>query len=139
MENVRFSPVGLILLAAGASRRLGQSKQLLYYEGKTLLRRTAETAVMIGCGPLVVVTGALRHELADELAGLPATLVHTPRWAMGVGTSVGTGLAALQQVCPTVGGGAATGRRPAPSACSIAARAGCRSPGSRGTTSRGGL
>ena len=103
MESSVLPPVGLVLLAAGASRRLGQPKQLLRYAGKSLLRRAAETALATGCGPLVVVSGAWQQELAAELAGLPATLAHNLRWAEGLGTSISTGLTALRQVCPTVG------------------------------------
>ena len=102
MESSVPPPVGLVLLAAGASRRLGQPKQLLRYVGKSLLRRAAETALATGCGPLVVVSGALQEELVEELTSLPATLAHNPRWAQGLGPSVSTGVAALRQVCPTL-------------------------------------
>ena len=50
--------VALLLLAAGASTRMGRPKQLLPYHGRTLLRHAAETALATGCAPIVLVTGA---------------------------------------------------------------------------------
>ncbi|SHK81847.1 nucleotidyltransferase family protein [Hymenobacter psychrotolerans] len=88
----------IILLAAGASTRLGQPKQLLRYQGQTLLRRAAETAVAAAGGaPVVVVTGALHGELLPELAGLPVRVVRCAEWAAGMGASLKTGLQALEQ------------------------------------------
>lgn len=93
-------PTAVILLAAGSSSRLGQPKQLLQYEGKTLLRRAAETAVAAAAGtPVVVVTGALHEELLPELAGLPVLAVQCISWAQGMGASLKTGLAALESLC----------------------------------------
>ena len=88
-------PPALLLLAAGASTRLGQPKQLLMYEGKTLLRRAAETAVASGCHPVLLVTGALHDELLPEVAGLPLVVVRNERWAEGMGSSIRAGMAAL--------------------------------------------
>ena len=86
----------ILLLAAGASSRLGRPKQLLMYQGQTLLRRAAETAVAAAAGaPVVVVTGARHEELLPELAGLPVRVVRCPAWAAGMGASLKTGLAEL--------------------------------------------
>jgi len=87
---------GLILLAAGASSRLGRPKQLLQYQGQTLLRRAAETALASGCQPIVIVTGAQHAALLPELAGLPVQVAHCADWAAGMGASLKTGLAALE-------------------------------------------
>ncbi|MBD2715173.1 nucleotidyltransferase family protein [Microvirga sp. STR05] len=90
-------PDAILLLAAGSSSRLGRPKQLLVYQGRTLLRRAAETAVAAAGGvPVVVVTGALHTELLPELAGLPVRVVRCPEWARGMGASLKTGLQALK-------------------------------------------
>ncbi|GAA3929575.1 nucleotidyltransferase family protein [Hymenobacter algoricola] len=94
-------PHALLLLAAGSSSRLGRPKQLLPYQGQTLLRRAAETAVAAAeGGPVVVVTGALHEALLPELAGLPLTVVRCPAWALGMGASLHAGLAALEAAGP---------------------------------------
>jgi len=89
----------VIVLAAGASSRLGTPKQLLTYQGQTLLRRAAETAVVAAAGmPVIVVTGALHAELLPELAGLSLLPVRCPSWALGMGASLKTGLATLESI-----------------------------------------
>jgi len=89
----------IILLAAGSSSRLGQPKQLLIYQGQTLLRRAAETAVTAAAGaPVVVVTGALHEELLLELAGLPVEVVRCAAWELGMGASLKVGLKRLEEL-----------------------------------------
>ena len=87
--------VALLLLAAGASTRMGRPKQLLPYRGRTLLRHAAETAVVAGCAPIVLVTGALHDELLAEIVGLPILAVHNPDWETGMASSIRAGLAAV--------------------------------------------
>ena len=87
--------VGVVLLAAGGSSRLGRPKQLLIHGGKTLVRRAAEAAVAAECGPVVVVLGAQAQAVASELAGLPVSTVHNEAWEQGMGSSLGVGLRAL--------------------------------------------
>lgn len=90
--------VGLLLLAAGASTRLGRPKQLLPYHGRTLLRHAAEIAAASGCQPLVLVTGALHEELLPEVAGQPFEVVRNEAWTEGMGSSIRAGMAALTRL-----------------------------------------
>ena len=92
--------VALLLLAAGASARMGRPKQLLPYQGCTLLRHAAKTAAETGCAPLVLVTGAVHEELAAEVANLPFRVVHNPDWATGMASSIRAGLAAVEAAGP---------------------------------------
>jgi molybdenum cofactor cytidylyltransferase len=96
--------VGVVLLAAGGSSRLGRPKQLLLHEGRTLVRRAAEAAVAAGCGPVVVVTGAEAEAVTAELAGLPVRTAHNEAWGAGMGGSLRLGLRALD-IEPSAGTG----------------------------------
>jgi molybdenum cofactor cytidylyltransferase len=93
-------PVAALLLAAGASTRMGRPKQLLAYQGRSLVRHAAETALAAGCAPVIVVTGALHNELAAELHDLPVQLVHNAVWAVGLGSSIGVGVQAVEKIAP---------------------------------------
>ena len=99
--------VGAILLAAGGSTRLGRPKQLLAYRGRTLLRHAAEQALASRARPVVVVLGADEARCQQELAGLAATdvvSVPNPDWAVGMGSSIRTGVTALMGHAPDVRG-----------------------------------
>src|SRR5438105_14710749 len=96
-------PVGLILLAAGASTRLGRAKQLLVFNGNTLLRRAAETAMASACRPIVIVTGAMHEELLPEIRDLEVITERNGEWQRGMGTSLRAGLRALLRPQPDAG------------------------------------
>lgn len=93
-----------VLLAAGASQRLGQPKALLRIAGESLVRRMASAALAAGCDPLFVVTGALEPELRRELGGLAATLVPNPAFAEGIASSIRAGVAAAGAATPPCDG-----------------------------------
>ncbi len=96
-------PLGIILLAAGASSRLGQPKQLLDVHGEPLLVHMVRQALPLAC-PVVVVLGAYQAQVAAALEGLPVELVHNPHWAAGMGTSIRLGLRTLLAQYPDLPG-----------------------------------
>lgn len=90
-------PVAGLVLAAGASVRLGQPKQLLRYRGETLIHRTVRLAQAAGLAPLHVVVGHRGREVAAALGGLggAVTVVANPDWRQGMGGSLARGVASL--------------------------------------------
>jgi molybdenum cofactor cytidylyltransferase len=88
--------IGIIILAAGSSSRMGQPKQLLKYKDTSLLRHAVETAQASRCkGPVLIVTGALHDELFKECIDLNVSVAHNTNWQQGMATSIHTGLRAL--------------------------------------------
>lgn len=87
--------VATVILAAGASTRLGEPKQLLRYNGQTLVRRVAETALLLRAGPVVAVLGANADLIQAELADLPVQTILNERWPDGLSSSLRVGLWAL--------------------------------------------
>jgi CTP:molybdopterin cytidylyltransferase MocA len=85
---VRARAIGAAVLAAGASRRLGQPKQLVRVEGQQLVRRMAEVALQSGCHPVAVVLGAHAGEVTAAIGGLPVVCLSNPEWPEGMGSSV---------------------------------------------------
>ncbi|NHE56087.1 nucleotidyltransferase family protein [Cyclobacterium plantarum] len=92
MENT-----AAIILSAGNSSRLGKPKQLLKYKGKTLIERAILTAQNTGFHPIIVVTGAYKNEIEQQISHLGTVIVENPDWKLGMGTSVSLGIKMLQK------------------------------------------
>jgi molybdenum cofactor cytidylyltransferase len=97
---VELDTCAAIILAAGASTRLGQPKQLVAVNGETLLRRTTRLAIQAGCSPVVVVLGRDAATLAGEVEGLGASTVINNEWQTGMASSLRRGLKAVLAVKP---------------------------------------
>ena len=78
-----------VVLAAGASRRLGTAKQLLVDEtGQPLVARAAAQLLEAGCEPVVVVTGFAHADVAAAVAKLPVDVAFNDEWEEGIGASI---------------------------------------------------
>lgn len=86
-----------VVLAAGASTRMGRPKQLLRHRDRSFVGCAVDLARAAGCTPIVVVTGAI--DLGREPLA-PAILVANPDWPMGQLSSLQRGLAAAQGLRP---------------------------------------
>ncbi|MEZ4706390.1 MAG: selenium cofactor biosynthesis protein YqeC [Caldilineaceae bacterium] len=90
----RWAPLGIAVLAAGQSRRMGRAKQLVAADGEMMAVRAARVALNSGAAQVVMVTGAyaaqvemqLRTALGADFARLH--LIHNPDWAAGQASSV---------------------------------------------------
>jgi len=87
--------VAAVILAAGASRRLGELKQLVRLNGETLLERAVRVCREAGCSPVVVVLGASAAEVRKLCALGDAAVVTNDEWAEGMGSSVRRGVQVL--------------------------------------------
>ena len=93
-----------LILAAGASRRLGQPKQLVQINGESLLDRTIRVAREAGADPIVAVLGA-NLDLILKFAKCDGTrIVKNILWEQGIASSIHSGIQEIQQVSPTATG-----------------------------------
>jgi molybdenum cofactor cytidylyltransferase len=90
-----YGRVAAIVLAGGASKRYGTPKQLLPWEGDTLLGHVADAALASEASPVVMVLGHRAGACRVALGERPLTVVVNADWAQGQSTSVRVGLAAL--------------------------------------------
>ena len=80
-----------LILAAGASSRLGRPKQLLVWGGEPLVRRAAHAALDAGAHEVVVVLGAHADRVRPALTGLDVRFAENAQWQEGIGGSIACG------------------------------------------------
>jgi CTP:molybdopterin cytidylyltransferase MocA len=84
-----------IVLAAGASRRLGTPKQLLEVDGETLLHRATRIALATVPVQALVVIGAEGAAMRAAIADLDGCVVACTDWQRGQSASLQAGVSAL--------------------------------------------
>jgi len=90
---------GAVLLAGGASRRLGFPKQLIEIDGEPLLRRVARALLATSPLDCVVVLGHEPERMRTALDGLAVRSVIAEQHAHGMSASLAAGIAALDARC----------------------------------------
>lgn len=93
---------GVVVLAAGASRRLGRPKQLIEIDGETLLHRATRAALATRPVDLVVVLGHQAALLAAAVSDLDVRCIGATSWQHGMGHSLRSGADALDPDCSGV-------------------------------------
>lgn len=95
--------VQLLLLAAGASSRMGKPKQLLNWLGQTLIRHQLKN--LLSTNKLVsIVLGAYSEQLIKIIDELPVTIYTNKNWQNGMGTSIAYGVKKMMEKDSTLDG-----------------------------------
>jgi len=99
--------IGAIVLAAGASLRMGSPKALLKIGRETFVQHIVGQLHSAGVSDIVIVLGADADEIKNSLSWFKGTIVVNEDWKEGQLTSVIAGLDALSQrkldgvlICP---------------------------------------
>ncbi|MEB3180115.1 MAG: nucleotidyltransferase family protein [Nostocaceae cyanobacterium] len=95
MSNSKQHRVGIIILAAGASTRMGKPKQLLLYQGRSFLQHTIETALNSQCRPILVILGANAAKINPKISNFTVQIVENQQWSEGMSASIRVGMEAL--------------------------------------------
>ena len=90
--------IAAVILAAGASKRLGEPKQLVRLGDETLLERAVRVAREAGCSPVVVVLGAEYTQVLTSCSLGDVVTVINDGWQEGMGSSIRIGVYACQNV-----------------------------------------
>jgi CTP:molybdopterin cytidylyltransferase MocA len=90
---------GVVVLAAGASTRLGRPKQLLNWRGETLVHRAARLGLATRPCDAVIVVGARADTVFAQVSDLAIRRIDCADWHKGMGASLHTGIAALSPSC----------------------------------------
>lgn len=91
--------VAVVILAAGEASRMGQPKQLMHLQGQTLVQRAIQAAQSVS-QEIVIVTGAHRELVQEEVERLPVAVAHNAAWSSGMGSSISTGVLKVKELHP---------------------------------------
>lgn len=94
----------VIVLAAGASTRLGRPKQLLNYKGSTLLAHSVKVAVSSEAQNIIVVLGAEADQVESVIDMAGAEVLFNPQWKEGMASSIRCGMEYITKHDPKVEG-----------------------------------
>lgn len=92
--------IGIVILAAGSSWRLGRPKQLLQYKESTLLKNTISEALKVPNSFVIVVTGSSNEIVEEELGLFQITKSYNKDWETGISSSIIKGLDQLLELNP---------------------------------------
>ncbi|SFG01046.1 nucleotidyltransferase family protein [Salegentibacter agarivorans] len=90
--------IGVIILAAGASRRLGFPKQLVEFKGKSLLQHSIDVAELLEFDYRILMLGANAKKIEKGLDIGNFTIIINEEWELGMGTSISKGVSAALNV-----------------------------------------
>ncbi|MFQ5970925.1 MAG: NTP transferase domain-containing protein [Alphaproteobacteria bacterium] len=92
--------IAAVVLAGGQSRRMGRTNKLLAeVDGKPMLARVVDSALMAHVDPVIVVTGHEAERVWAALADRQVSFVHNPAYDRGLSTSLRTGISAVPESC----------------------------------------
>ena len=84
--------IGIVLLAAGSSSRMGHNKLNFVFKEKTMLQNTIDEAINSEANKIVLVLGASHEENKYQLTGNNVFVIINENWKKGIGSSIKCGL-----------------------------------------------
>ncbi len=103
-SNYRILKGAVVVLAAGAGRRMGKVKPLLPYGGGSLVENALKAALGCGMDTVAVVVGYEAQAVKEEIGKWGPLIIENPEWAEGIGSSIRTAIRAIQQKDPGIDG-----------------------------------
>ena len=79
---------------------MGRAKQLLHYNGGTLIEHAIQQAENAAFHPIVVVLGANSEAVAEAVSRTTAQWVLNENWQTGMGSSISAGIIKLLEIVP---------------------------------------
>lgn len=87
--------IGIIILAAGSSSRMGKVKQLLPINGEPMIRRAVNCALGSKGDSVVIVLGSNEKDNRAAISDLRVTIIGNNDWHYGMGNSLKAGIKQL--------------------------------------------
>jgi molybdenum cofactor cytidylyltransferase len=96
------SHLHIVVLAAGASTRLGRPKQLEEVGGQPALQRVVSNAIAVAGSAVTVVLGAHAADITRMFQHSSAAVLINRQWEEGIGASIRCGVSSLSHACDAV-------------------------------------
>ena len=90
--------IAIVILAAGASTRMGSAKQLLSWGDSTLLEHTINTVLQLDSQEVIVVLGANFEIIKSKVSNHPVTVLKNTSWKIGLGKSIAVAVEYIQKL-----------------------------------------
>ena len=95
---IQNAKIGVVILAAGSSSRLGYAKQLVEYKGKSLLQHIIDVSNKLDFDIKVLVLGARKEEIESTIDRKDFEIVMNENWEEGMSSSIKEGLLRSQEL-----------------------------------------
>ena len=89
---VEHKNIGILLLAAGSSSRLGQPKQLVKINHEILIEYIINSALATPCNPIVIVLGAHYQKIKPLIEHHSIYVLVNKNWEKGMGSTIACGM-----------------------------------------------
>ena len=96
--------IAIVILAAGASSRMGRPKQLLKWGNDNLLNHTINTALKTNASEVIVVLGANHDLIKNQIVHQSITILNNKDWKLGLGKSIACATEYVLKVKPETQG-----------------------------------
>jgi len=83
-----YPNIAIVVLAAGASKRMGEPKQLLKWGDSTLINYSIDSVSKVNLNEIIVVLGAHFELIKNDIKNSKVTILYNQNWEMGLGTSI---------------------------------------------------
>ena len=87
--------IGIVVLAAGGSTRMGHQKLLLKLGGRSIVRRSVQSALSSNAETVTVIVGSDAPRVVACIDDLPLRIVFNDSWQDGQGSSIACGIKEL--------------------------------------------
>lgn len=98
-ESNQHPNLAILILAAGESKRMGRSKQLLKWGNSTLLNHSIEQATNTNASAVFVVLGANYSAIEKSILNRDINIFKYDDWNLGMGSTIAFGVNQLKNQC----------------------------------------
>ena len=95
---IQNAKIGVVILAAGSSSRLGYAKQLVEFHGKSLLQHAIDVSDSLEFDTKILVLGARKDKIESEIDLKEFEVVTNESWEEGMSSSIKKGVLRSQEL-----------------------------------------